>query len=276
MKMKKLSAFMVLIMFCGFGLAQLGIPHQFYGSVDFINGPAPDGLSVEAWVDGVSVAESVTLNGEYGFAPEMFFVTDPYNDRDGKNVSFYVDGVDTGEVAVFVNGATSKLDLSVPASLPVVTPTTLPSYGGGGRSSGGSSGSGGGSVVASPKISCFDGIQNQGEEEIDCGGPCDPCISCSDGIQNQGEEGIDCGGPCDPCPTTTTSASTSTTMQDASSTSTTAPVTSTIVGATTSTTVAAPAATGNVLEEIGGPVSLVVLLFFLVFLVYRLQKRGKL
>merc|ERR1719159_2293067 len=23
--------------------------------------------------------------------------------------------------------------------------------------------------------------------------------SCSDGLQNQGETGVDCGGPCDPC-----------------------------------------------------------------------------
>ena len=22
---------------------------------------------------------------------------------------------------------------------------------------------------------CHDGVKNQGEEEIDCGGPCDPC-----------------------------------------------------------------------------------------------------
>lgn len=49
---------------------------------------------------------------------------------------------------------------------------------------------------------CSDGIQNQGETGIDCGGPCTPCSSgpsCSDGIQNQGETGIDCGGPCAPC-----------------------------------------------------------------------------
>ena len=26
---------------------------------------------------------------------------------------------------------------------------------------------------------------------------CKTC--CSDGIQNQGEEGVDCGGPCEPC-----------------------------------------------------------------------------
>ena len=49
---------------------------------------------------------------------------------------------------------------------------------------------------------CSDGIQNQGETGIDCGGPCPPCPppTCSDGIQNQGETGIDCGGPCPPCP----------------------------------------------------------------------------
>jgi hypothetical protein len=46
---------------------------------------------------------------------------------------------------------------------------------------------------------CSDGIQNQGETGIDCGGPCPACASCSDGIQNQGETGIDCGGPCPAC-----------------------------------------------------------------------------
>jgi hypothetical protein len=40
---------------------------------------------------------------------------------------------------------------------------------------------------------CFDGIKNQNEEQIDCGGPCDACPSCFDGIKNQDEERIDCG-----------------------------------------------------------------------------------
>ncbi len=90
---------------------------------------------------------------------------------------------------------------------------------------------------------CVDGIQNQGETGVDCGGPCASCAtdcnaniadiqppgsacndgnanttndlynsnciclgdsgtpSCSDGIMNQGEEGIDCGGPCTACET---------------------------------------------------------------------------
>lgn len=48
---------------------------------------------------------------------------------------------------------------------------------------------------------CTDGIQNQGETGVDCGGPCPACVSCSDGIQNQGETGVDCGGPCPACAT---------------------------------------------------------------------------
>ena len=65
--------------------------------------------------------------------------------------------------------------------------------------------SGGGIPIVSskPKPSCFDGIRNcpDGlcEEGIDCGGSCKPCLTCYDGIQNQGETGIDCGGPCEPC-----------------------------------------------------------------------------
>lgn len=47
---------------------------------------------------------------------------------------------------------------------------------------------------------CYDGIKNQQEDDVDCGGPCPPCWTCYDRQQNQGEEGIDCGGPCKPCP----------------------------------------------------------------------------
>jgi hypothetical protein len=47
--------------------------------------------------------------------------------------------------------------------------------------------------------SCFDGVQNQNEVLIDCGGVCKACPTCDDGIQNHGEEKIDCGGPCLAC-----------------------------------------------------------------------------
>jgi hypothetical protein len=50
--------------------------------------------------------------------------------------------------------------------------------------------------------SCSDGVRNQGEQGVDCGGPCPAaCPSCGDGIHNQGETGVDCGGPCLPCAT---------------------------------------------------------------------------
>jgi len=54
------------------------------------------------------------------------------------------------------------------------------------------------------KESCSDGVKNQDETGVDCGGPCTACETCSDGIQNQSETGVDCGGPCGACPTTTT------------------------------------------------------------------------
>ncbi|MDP4999802.1 MAG: M43 family zinc metalloprotease [Saprospiraceae bacterium] len=59
-------------------------------------------------------------------------------------------------------------------------------------------GTGGGSP---PAPTCNDGIQNQGETGVDCGGPCTACATCNDGIRNQGETGIDCGGPCTACAT---------------------------------------------------------------------------
>jgi hypothetical protein len=51
---------------------------------------------------------------------------------------------------------------------------------------------------------CDDGIQNQGETGVDCGGPCPGiCPTCDDGILNNGEIEVDCGGPnCSVCPCT--------------------------------------------------------------------------
>jgi hypothetical protein len=49
---------------------------------------------------------------------------------------------------------------------------------------------------------CSDGIKNQTETGVDCGGPCAACppaATCSDGIKNQTETGVDCGGPCIAC-----------------------------------------------------------------------------
>lgn len=70
---------------------------------------------------------------------------------------------------------------------------------------------------------CLDGIKNQDETDVDCGGSCPLCddgkncsvdsdcingwcyngtcktSTCNDAIKGPGEGGIDCGGPCPPC-----------------------------------------------------------------------------
>jgi hypothetical protein len=48
--------------------------------------------------------------------------------------------------------------------------------------------------------SCSDGLKNQDETDIDCGGACRMCPTCFDGLWNQDETGIDCGGVCKKCP----------------------------------------------------------------------------
>ena len=54
-----------------------------------------------------------------------------------------------------------------------------------------------GGVCGAPPETCWDGIQNQDETDIDIGGVCGaPPETCWDGIQNQDETGIDTGGVC--------------------------------------------------------------------------------
>ena len=58
-------------------------------------------------------------------------------------------------------------------------------------------------VTSCKKETCSDGIQNQSETGVDCGGECDDCPTCNDGIQNGDETGVDCGGSI--CPDCTNS-----------------------------------------------------------------------
>jgi len=54
--------------------------------------------------------------------------------------------------------------------------------------------------LPAPVVMCstFDGTTATSTGAASCG-PGGPAPSCSDNIQNQGEEGIDCGEPCEPC-----------------------------------------------------------------------------
>lgn len=94
-------------------LAVPSIPHQFYGLANFSNGPAPDGLVVEARIEGVKVASTPTLNGKYGYNPSLFFVTDPDNNRAGKTINFFISGFETGKSTTFSNGEHTNIDFSI-------------------------------------------------------------------------------------------------------------------------------------------------------------------
>ncbi|MBU4266647.1 MAG: hypothetical protein L6243_05295, partial [Candidatus Altiarchaeales archaeon] len=146
------------------------------------------------------------------------------------------------------------------------TPTTTVRSTGGGGGGGG----GGGAVSGGIVPTCYDGIKNQGEEGVDCGGPCNPCMSCSDGRQNQGETGIDCGGPCSPCLTTTTEPTTTVIV------TTTIPTTTMPVVATT-TIPAAPGIIGGVIRFTGENGSMItgVVILLLILAGYFVYSRKK-
>ncbi|MFH0893187.1 MAG: hypothetical protein V2A54_02025 [Bacteroidota bacterium] len=102
-----------LLLISAIALAAPGIPNRFHGYVNFLNGAAPDGLLVEAKIGGTMVASATTAGGKYGFAPNVFDVTDPYSNRNGSTISFFVGGVDTGKTANFTNGDSDELNFTI-------------------------------------------------------------------------------------------------------------------------------------------------------------------
>jgi len=110
-------------------LATPGIPHQFYGNVVFESGATPDGLLVEAKVNGTVVGSSVTKDGKYGINPSLLFASKTEGDWSGETVTFFVDGTNTGESFALVKGGYTNLPLTVSGVAPggTTTPTPIPS-----------------------------------------------------------------------------------------------------------------------------------------------------
>lgn len=129
---KKILAIATLtIMLPGVSLAVPVMPHQFYGTVNFSNGIAPNGLSVQAKIDGTLAGSTTTKDGKYGYDP-LFKIEDDDGSLSGKVVEFYVSGIKANETAVFANGSSTQRNLTVPGVVPTPTPTPPPSSGGGG------------------------------------------------------------------------------------------------------------------------------------------------
>jgi len=101
-----------LLFISAFVFAAPGIPNRFHGYVNFLNGPAPNGLLVEAKIDGTTVANITTVFPNNGKPAFLFDVTDPDNNRAGKNVTFYVQGNYVGS-ATFINGESTELNFTI-------------------------------------------------------------------------------------------------------------------------------------------------------------------
>jgi len=171
-----LTTFIGMILLSNLVLAIPGIPHQFYGSVTYNGQSAPDGLSVVAKINGVEVASTTTSDGKYGYSP-VFYVDDPNNIRAGDNVSFFVNGIDTGQIKKFVNGGITQLDLTVTGpSVGTTTPTQTSGDGGGGG------GGGGGGVVTTTTVAeeTTTTVEKCQEEWT-----CTDWSECKDGIQTR-------------------------------------------------------------------------------------------
>lgn len=153
-----LILFFVFIFSLSFVTAQgLEVPHQFYGTATY-NSVASTGMTVETFIDGVSVGTTTTLNGQYGYSP-LFLIKDNDKEYMGKTINFYLNGVSTRQTAIFKGGVSTKLDLSA-------TGTTTPPTNNGG---GGSSSGGGGSPIikknTSDDVETTNQITNNQEDE---------------------------------------------------------------------------------------------------------------
>ena len=132
------------------------MPHQFFGAVKFTDGVAvPNGMTVEAKINGSVVGSSVTADGNYGYNPNLLFAADNQGVNAGKTVEFYVSGVKANETAIFVNGNSSQINLTIPETLPT-TPTPSPAPTGGGGSYTPSSSSIKGDINKDNKIDKYD------------------------------------------------------------------------------------------------------------------------
>ena len=104
-----------------------GIPHKFYGTVNFSNGAALDGLIVEAKVGDIVMGTSATKDGNYGYLPDLLFAVNPDNDNAGKTVEFYVSGIKANETAIFADNndtiRSTNLNLTVPGTVGTIEET---------------------------------------------------------------------------------------------------------------------------------------------------------
>jgi hypothetical protein len=106
------------------------LPHAFYGTIDVNGSPAPVGTQVEVRGEGVETGVGnnpieVTVEGKYGnsepLEPKLIVQGDVV---EGATVTFYVNGVSTGQTAEWHSGEVTELNISatIEGSLPEPPP----------------------------------------------------------------------------------------------------------------------------------------------------------
>ena len=118
--MKKLKLIISLVLFIvlvssAFAIME-GIPNQFYGKITVNGNAAPDGVRVDAVVNGVKFS-TTTKDGKYGYSAPLFYVladnpdtTESEGGVNGDTIEFYLNNVLAGTHG-FENGAIEELNL---------------------------------------------------------------------------------------------------------------------------------------------------------------------
>lgn len=108
------------------------LPHAFYGTIEVNGGPAPAGTAVEVRGEGVEVGVGnnpivITTEGRYGseepLEPKLIVQGEI---AEGTILTFYVDGVATGETTEWHSGEVTELDLVVTIESPPPETTETP------------------------------------------------------------------------------------------------------------------------------------------------------
>jgi len=108
------------------------LPHAFYGTIEVNGGPAPAGTAVEVRGEGVEVGVGnnpivTTTDGRYGseepLEPKLVVQGEI---AEGTTLTFYVDGVATGETSEWHSGEVTELDLVVTIESPPPETTETP------------------------------------------------------------------------------------------------------------------------------------------------------
>jgi len=143
-----------------------GVPHQFFGTVSVNGAPSSDGTTVVARIGGATVSTTTTSGGKYGYSPAIFYVEDPNSNRAGNLIQFFVNGVDSGSIAYYVNGKSTELNLAATIATP---PPNSPS--------GGGSGGGSSSTITQATNTA---VNNVPQVNSPSNGPCTEHWTCSE------------------------------------------------------------------------------------------------